>query len=288
MKSLSLLFSLFLALSATGQKKTGDFHLDKQYTIGPTGTVKLKSSDADVLITGSIVQKNAHVKIDRVVTTKGMTIGEEEFAIDVSEENGDLEIRERSNSRSVGVVGYHEEKYTILIEVPEGTSLLVRGDDGDYTIRNINGSISLDLDDADVILSQCSGSKFEFRMDDGDIKMDEAKGSIEITGDDSDIEIKNAHFTSLNATVDDGDLVIETSLADNGEYLIDAQDGLIYFIVTKGGGKFDVRHDDGRISTEGNFSTEEKTDNRTKLSVGSGSAKVSIRADDARVRLIQK
>ncbi len=287
MKSVIFILSFFFTTSLIGQTKTGDFHLDKEYTIGPAGTIKLRSSEAYVLIKGS-TRKNAHVKIDRIVTTKGMTFGEEEFNVDVIAENGDIEINEHSHSKSVAFVGYHDEKYTILIEVPESMNLFVRGDDGDYLITNIDGAISLDLDDADIELSQCSGSKFEFRMDDGDIKMDEGKGSIQITGDDSDIEIKNGHFTFLNAKLDDGDLIIETSLDDNGEYSIEAQDGLIYFVVTQGGGKFDIRHDDGRISTQGDFSTLEKSENRSSLSLGSGTAKVNIRADDARLSLIKK
>ena len=287
MKSIIFIFCSFSSFLLLGQTNTGDFHLDKEYTIGPVGAVKLRSSDAYVLITGS-TRKNAHVKIDRIVNTKGMTLGEEEFNVDVIAENGDIEINEHSHSKSVAFVGYHDEKYTILIEVPESTNLFVKGDDGDYLITNVDGAISLDLDDADIELSQCSGTKFEFRMDDGDIKMDEGKGSIQITGDDSDIEIKNGKFTSLNAKLDDGDMIIETSLADNGEYFIDAQDGLVYFVVTKGGGKFDIHHEDGRISTEGDFSTLEKSDNRTSLALANGTAKISIRADDARVRLIKK
>ena len=285
MKSIIFIFCLFSAFSLLGQTKTGDFHLDKEYTIGPAGTVKLRSSDAYVLITGS-TRKNAHVKIDRIVTTKGMTFGEEEFNVDVIAENGDIEINEHSHSKSVAFVGYHDEKYTILIEVPESMGLFVRGDDGDYLITNIDGAISLDLDDADVEFSQCSGTKFEFRMDDGDIKMDEGKGSIQITGDVSMIKSPSSIFAFRK--VKWPFLIIETSLEDNGEYSIDAQDGLIFFVVTKGGGKFDIHHGDGRISTAGDFSTLEKSDNRTSLSLGNGTAKVNIRADDARLSLIKK
>lgn len=263
MKCSIFIFCSLLTFSAVSQSKTGDFHLDKEYGIGPDCTVKLKSSDADVFITGTH-RKNAYVKIDRVITTKGLTFGgEEEFEVEVIQENGNIEIRERSNSRTVAMIGFHEEKYTIIIEVPESSGLTVTGDDGEYFITNIDGAMFLDLDDAEVSLVRCSGTKFEFRMDDGDIRMDEGKGKIQITGDDSDIEIKNADFTSFNAKVDDGDLIVETSLADNGEYYIDAQDGLVFFVVTKGGGKFDIRHDDGRISTEGDFNTVEKSDNQT-------------------------
>lgn len=287
MKSLISIFCLLFAYSVSAQTKVGDFHIDKEYKISPTGLIKLNSSDAKVTITGS-TRSGAHVKIDREVTTKGLTFGHEEFAVDVSEENGNLNIRERSNSMTIGVVGYHYEKYTITIEAPEGTSLQVKGDDGDYWIRNIDGSISLSLDDADVELSGCSGDNFEFRLDDGDIVMDEGKGRLDIDADDADVKIQHARFTSIRAEIDDGDLVIETSLADTGDYRIRSQDGLVALTITQGGGQFDIRHDDTRMITEGNFQEIERSDNHTSLTLATGSAKVDIRADDGRVRLTKK
>jgi len=94
--------------------KIGDFHLDKEYKIESTGTLYLDASDAKVFITGS-KRTTAHVKIDREVTSKGMTFGEREFRVDVTEQNGNLTIREESKGSTVGVVGYYNEKYTINI-----------------------------------------------------------------------------------------------------------------------------------------------------------------------------
>ena len=288
MKSILAVLVVLSAIQASAQQVDGEFHLDKEYTISPTGKIDLNTSDAKVYITGTS-RKTAHVKIDHVVTTKGFTFGGNgEFAVDISEENGDLEIKERSDYVSVNMVGYQYESYTIKIEAPEGSSLKIKGDDGSYTITNINGAISMQVDDADVNLAQCSGDKFRFRIDDGDLTMDEGRGSFELEGDDSDINIKNANFTFVEARVDDGEMIIETSLSDKGEYRIEAQDGKVSFAVTKGGGKFDVLHDDGRVITEGNFTIEEESEDRTRLILANGSAKVNIRTDDSRVRLIKR
>lgn len=287
MKSILSVLCFIMAFSAFGQNKEGNFHLDQEYKVSPTGTIKLNSSDGKFYVAGSN-RTGIHVKIDREVITKGLTFGHEEFSVDVTENNGDLEIRERSNHVSVGMIGYRSEKYAIHIEAPEGMSLLVKGDDGDYWIRNINGVISLDVDDGDIELTQCSGNKFDFRLDDGEIVMDEGSGTLDIDADDADVEIKNATFTTVHANVDDGDLIIETSLADDGTYFIDAQDGLVSLAVIKGGGQFDVRHDDARVITEGDFKITEDSEDRTRLTLASGAAKVDIRADDARVRLIRR
>ncbi len=287
MKSLLSALLLVVSMVASGQTKDGIYKLDQDYKMSPNGTLKLTCSDAKVTVTGSS-RGNAHVHVYRQVTTRGVVFGQEEFNIDVLENDGDLTVREHSNSTVVGMIGYHYEKYEITIDLPEGASLQVRGDDGDYRIRNVNGRIAMDIDDGDVDLMGCSGDDFRFQLDDGDIVMDRGRGRLDIDADDADVKITGGQFTSIIADMDDGDLEIETSLANNGEYLINTQDGMVAMTITQGGGTFDVRHDDARLITEGNFEKVERSESRTKLTLASGTAHVDIRSDDARVRLIRR
>jgi Putative adhesin len=204
MKSLAAFFLALTGFSAFAQSmKSGDYNLDQEYKLDAKGTIYLNSSDAKVFITGS-ARPTAHVKIERQVTTKGWVFGEEEFRVDVTEQNGNLSIRERSNSSGVGIVGYHYEKYVITIEAPEGASLVIKGDDGDYFIKTVHGAVDLDLDDADVELTGCLGSDFKVRLDDGDLRMDAGKGILEVDADDADVIIKNASFEKIMANLDDG------------------------------------------------------------------------------------
>ena len=282
MKTTLLSLSLTLVSVAASAQ---DFHLDKNYSVNATGTIDLGTSDARVFITGS-KRANVHVKIDREVTAQGIVFGgDQEFRVEVVEESGNLRLREKKTGTSISVVGAYNEKYRIEIEAPEGMSLVIRGDDGDYYIKNVNGSMDMSLDDADVELSECKGDKFRFRLDDGDLKMDQGKGSLDIDGDDSDVAIYNAKFNSINADVDDGDLRIETSLDNNGQYFFESQDGLIALTVMSGGGEFEIRHDDGDISTQGEFNVITKGEKTTRLSLPKGSAKINMRADDANIRL---
>ena len=287
MKTFLSVFLMLISATAFGQTKDGIYQMDKYYAMTPRGTVKLNVSDAKVYITGSS-RLDAHVKIYHQVTTRGVVFGQQEFSVDVFEDDGNLVIREHSNSTTVGMIGYHYEKYEVTLEIPEGASLLVKGDDGDYRVRNVNGSIDMDIDDADVELMGCRGDNFRFRLDDGDIVMDGGKGKLDIDADDADVSITSAQFTAIIADVDDGDLKIETSLADNGDYMISAQDGLVAITITGGGGQFDIRHDDGRVITEGDFRQVDRSDTRTTLVLASGNAKVGIRTDDARVRLVRR
>lgn len=285
MKTLSTLLLAAIATTATAQsEKFGNYNLDKEFKVGATGTIRLNASDAKVTITGS-ARSTAHVKIDREVNVKGWTFGEQEFRIDISEEGDNLSIREYKRGSVSGIVGYHSEKYTINIEVPEGVSLEIDGDDGDYFIKSVNGAIELDVDDADVDLIGCKGNFFSVKLDDGDLRMDMGRGELEVDADDADIEIKNANFEKITAEMDDGDFVVETTLAENGNYFVSAQDGLVAMKVLGGGGKFEIRHDDASINAGDGFEFVERSESRTRVATATGSARVEIRADDARVRL---
>lgn len=285
MKNIVFTMITLLFVSALFAQDNGGFHLDQDYLVGATGTIDLRSSDAKVFITGS-ARTNAHIKIDRKVITKGWAWGQGNyFRVDVTETNGNLLIHEKDGGSHIAIVGYYHEEYKIEIEVPDGVSLKVRGDDGDYYIKNINGRVELNLDDADAELVDCGGSDFEFRLDDGDIRMNSGRGKLEVSGDDADIEIYKGHFSSIHAKLDDGDFIVETSLDNNGTYMIESQDGTIAMNITSGGGEFNIRHDDARITSEGNFRTLEKGERETRLVLDKGTAKVDLRADDARVKL---
>ncbi|MEJ0030548.1 MAG: DUF4097 family beta strand repeat-containing protein [Bacteroidota bacterium] len=278
---------LITGISFAQTTKTGNYHIDEKHKISEKGTIRLTCSDAKVFITGSD-RTDVNIKIDREVETRGFSFGTEEFTVDIDENDGNVTIRERSMSAHTGIVGYYNERYTIKIDAPKGVSLVINGDDGDYLIDHINGTVDADLDDADIELIACNGDDFRFRLDDGDVKMDQGKGSLEIDGDDSNITIKNANFSRISAEMDDGDFIVETSLADNGDYYINTQDGRVSFTVTSGGGRFDIRHDDASIRTDASFNSIEESDDRSRFTLATGNAKVDIRADDASVRLAKR
>ncbi len=287
MKTLVAAALLVLSTAAFAQTtKSGNFHIDQDYKIAPSGTLTIRCSDAKVYVTGSD-RASAHVKIDYEVETKGMTFGTQEFGVDIDDSNGNLTLRERKHG-NIGIVGYMNEKYVIEIQVPKGVNLVIAGDDGNFEITTINGYIDIDLDDANIVLTGCEGSDFRFRLDDGDVKMDQGKGTFSVDADDSDIEVRNAKFSKISAEVDDGDFIVETSLVDNGDYYIRTQDGRVSMTVTAGGGRFDIRHDDTSVRANASFSVVEESEDRSRYTLSNGNAKVDIRADDGSIRLSTK
>jgi hypothetical protein len=280
-----ILLPLFILSTVFGySQNNGNYHLDKEFALNETGMITLNCGDAKVVISGS-KRKTARIKIDHVIVTKGLAFGSKEFSMEIKQDNGNLALNEHSRSK-VGVIGYFSEKYTILLEVPAAVSLTIHGDDGNYQLKNIGGSIAMNLDDADTELTGCYGSRFSFKVGDGNVRIDQGKGMLEIDGDDSDISVKHGAFTEIYASVDDGKLELETSLSESGTYSMRAQDGSVSLNVLNGGGNFTVHHDDGRVTTEGNFKIVEKSDDETRFTLSDGKARVDIRVDDGRVSLV--
>ncbi|MDX1628623.1 MAG: DUF4097 family beta strand repeat-containing protein [Fulvivirga sp.] len=281
MKTFTTALMICLASIALAQH---EFKLDKTYDIGNSGTIYMKTDDADMTITGTD-RTNVHVKVYWKLTTRGLTWGEKSFEVEVTERGGDLYLDEVHRGGSIGVIGYSREEYIIDIEAPKGVNLDIEGDDDDYIIGDINGAISLNIDDGDAMLKNCRGERFSFDVDDGDIEMDQGRGELIVDMDDGDIEIRRAAFEQIRATIDDGDLIIETTLGDNSRYTIKGDDADIVLNIIAGGGAFHIEHEDSRLYTSGNFQTLEKDDGFTKLQLGAGRASINMRVDDASIRI---
>jgi len=264
-----------------------EYKLDKTYKISPTGTIELHSDDANVQITGTD-RSDVHVKVFYRIETHGITFGERDFEMVVTENDGDLLLRERSEGSTGVMFGSVSEEYEITIYAPVGVSIKLRGDDDDYKIYSVNGAISITADDSDVDIRDCKGNHFEFDLDDGDLEMDGGSGFLYLRSDDGDFIVRNGNFSEVNASLDDGDLLLETSLSDNGNYTFKIDDGSIDFRVTNGGGDFDISHDDGRVTAGDEFQVLEQDENNTLLRLSNGTAKLRFRTNDGRIRLSKR
>lgn len=285
MKKLSLIITvLMITQYSFAQDKQNEFHIDQSYPIEAGGTIYLNAHDADVTIIGED-RKDVYVKIDYFVKTKGIEWGSREFSVDVSSRGGDLHIDEYKRSSTAVMMGYMSTEYKIEILAPKGITLDINGDDDDYSITSINGEISINADDADVNLKDCSGERFFFDIDDGDIFMDQGRGQLTARMDDGDIEIINANFESIDYRGDDGDVAIETSIGPNAIFKFSGDDSTFDIVVSRGGGTFTISHDGGYIDYDNNFRLMDKEKDRTVLSLTGGRSKIIISGDDIRVNL---
>ena len=279
-----ILISVLLTTNLFAQ--TDEYHLDEVYPIDAGGTINLVSDDADVWITGSD-RDDVRIIVDYRLTVKGLSIGQsDEFEMIVEQRNGDLYIREKP--RDIGVsfmIGESEEDYTIEIQVPHDVHLDIDGDDGEYEIVSIDGSLRADVDDSEFRIADCNGGDFDFSMDDGRLEMDGGNGRLRIEADDGDVRIDGGAFTDISAESDDSDIEITTSLYDNGNYRFEMDDGDLTLNITGGGGEFNIDHDNADVHTTRHFEEMRDDEDLAIYRLMGGNARVKIESDDGDINL---
>ena len=283
MKKVTLILAASLLSFYTYAQKQSEFHVNEAYPLSNTGTIYLSTDDAKVTIIGEN-RKDVAVKIDYYLSTKGLEWGTREFTVDIESSGGDLHIVEHKTSNST-IMGSVSREYKVVIKAPINSNWDIDGDDDDYNLTSINGDISINADDADVIMKNCQGNKFYFDLDDGDISMDQGKGELTARIDDGDIEITNANFETIDYRGDDGDISLETSISPNAMFKFSGDDATFDLVFTNGGGTFTIKHDNGNIDYDNNFQMMDKEQNRMTLSLTGGRGKVIISGDDIRVNL---
>jgi hypothetical protein len=274
----------FLYLPAIAMAQGNEYKLDEVYKIKDNGKIELYTDDADIQITGTD-RSDVRVKVYYRLDTRGFAFGNKEFELDISESGGDLIIRENSYGSTGVFFGTVTEQYEITIYAPKGVSLVLKGDDDDYRIRGIDGSIAINSDDADIVITECNGNHFEFDIDDGDLEMDGGSGFLYVRSDDGDLIFRNSKFSEVSAILDDADMLLETSLTDGGDYTFKVDDGDLDMRILDGGGEFDITFDDGRIIATDEFKIVERDEHAQLLRLSDGNARIRMHANDGRVSL---
>jgi len=261
-----------------------DYDLDQTYDLPENGTIELRSNDADVTITGSD-RDQVRLVVRKRVSSVGISKGESTFKIDVETKGDRLIISEKRQSNKI-TWGYRTEKeYTITLEVPEGVSLELIGDDDDYLVTHIRGQIKLVAEDGDARFEDCTGNDFDFTLDDGELYLQSGAGKLSFRGQDGGIIVEEGDFQEVYISMDDGDIDLTTALDSRGTYELVNEDGQVELNITRGGGEFTIRRDDGRLRADGNFRVLEDDEHYSVYRLPGGDAKVNIKADDASIVL---
>lgn len=262
-----------------------EYNLDETYSIQQNATIHLNSDDAEVLIKGTD-RSDVHLVVYRRVDVDGWNVNTDgSFEVEVESRGGDLYIREDDNEKFQFTVGSIDEEYRITIEAPRDVALKLEGDDDSYFISDINLGVRLTADDSKIELQGVKGEEFDFDIDDGSVRMEGGQGSLKLNMDDGEFIVKNGKFTEISADYDDGEIDVITTLANNGSYNFDMDDGELEFSSAGGGGEFDITYDNRDIHVGSNFKEVSSEEGRSVYRLSGGEARIDIDTDDGEVEL---
>jgi Toastrack DUF4097 len=265
--------------------KTHRYDLEETYTIAKDGTLFLNTDDAEVTIIGED-RDDVLVEIHHEWHISGVsTRGGDDFEIVVTEENGNLRIREADTGGITIMMGSIHEEYTVDIKAPSSVNLRIRGDDDDYRIRRFSGEVRLDFEDGNAQLLDMSGSKFEIGIEDGDLELEGGTGMLDLYIEDGSATVEDGSFSEISSRVEDGDITIFTTLADGGDYRMRAEDGSVELGVTGGGGEFRLLFEDGGTRVGRDFDLVDEDDDYEEYTLEGGTASVRMEVEDGRITL---
>ncbi|MDP8288408.1 MAG: hypothetical protein RAP03_17170, partial [Candidatus Electryonea clarkiae] len=164
-------FVVFIAIGSV-QSKPYTYKLDGVYSISPDGILSLISEDAEIVIKGSD-RTDVHIVVRKEYNISGLFVAHENepFEMDIEEDDGNIIMREVGGIfNTVGIMTIMREEYEISIDIPTGVSLKLRGEDDNYLIENVNGNISLRIEDGRARLKQCNGEQFNIEIEDGNVE----------------------------------------------------------------------------------------------------------------------
>jgi len=283
--SFSLFVTAYLFFSTVEVRAQKDFSLDESYDLGKNGSIHLKTNGANVRILPTGGEKTMVKSIYRI-DTKGLKIGSKEpVEMDAHVSGDSLIITEKEQKGTRIVLGSKSVEYNITIETPAQTSLILRGEGNSYFVRELNGEINIKGKDTQIDLQKCSGENFVFDLDDSTLDMDQGNGSLTLKMNKGVARLKDINFEVMGVNVDKGEVNMYSFLPDNGNYVMDIDDGKLLFHIIDGGGTFTITHNDLRILSNGEFTVPLNSKNETIYKREGGSAQISIDADKSRIKL---
>lgn len=276
---------LFIVFAFQTHAQDYEYNLDETYAINKNGTIHLNSDDAEVSITGTD-RSDVHLVVSYKLDVDGWEIKSgDKFKMEVEHKNGNLHILEAESEQNRILVGNVQEEYRITIEAPRDVALNIKGDDGSYDISDLNKGIIVNTDDSEININNVKGNEFVFDIDDGSIEMDEGRGKLELHLDDGDFRVRKGNFTDIDAEFDDSEVEVTTTLADDGMYDFEMDDGDLRLNITGGGGEFDIHHEDTDISASNSFEEVSTDDDRSIYRLSGGKARIDIDSDDGDIDL---
>lgn len=300
MKYLIILLALTYTMTLSGQEI---FEYNETHKIGNGQTLHLSSNDASVNIKGTS-QNNATIEIYREAT--GNMTKKEDFRFDIEEKNGDLFVTEIRKQANVNFMGYlNIKQYTIDIILPHNVKLELEGDDDNYNIANIDGSIEITYEDGNVNIENSKTPSIIIKGDDGNLSISNLKGDFKTTIQDGNLTMNDCDIDNFNVRIDDGN--IKLNACSTGHTDIQTEDGNIYLDVVKGDlsvtlddGNFvahdvvsqniDIKGYDGDISlglhmqNNGNYKIQ-MDDGDVDVELLSGGGVIKVKCDDGDVKL---
>jgi DUF4097 and DUF4098 domain-containing protein YvlB len=231
--------------SFTRSKYPTEKEIDREFSIGPGGTLEIDVDDMDIYIKES---KNDRCRVEVFLAgpdrERALEYFEEKLRVAVRAEGNTLLLESneahfhtpwswnRYNRVRVWAIVSVPRKFDANVYTEDGDLRInaldgvvkVRSEDGDLELRELRGpSVDVETCDGDIIAGTFDADEITVRTSDGDIVAKRFRGDrLALKSSDGDIRIKRADAGDIRIDTSDGDIEIGASGSDLS---IDCSDG---------------------------------------------------------------
>jgi hypothetical protein len=329
-KSESLFFSIFLI--ATG------FHCvhahipeeitkieERTFDFSPGGKIQVLS-DAGFIRVESWEKNEVYLRYTKRVWDSSQRNAErrmEDLQVEINDQPGQLSIRQVpgfeendfhffdlfdpdrwSHSR-------HASRIEFELKVPRQCNLVLESDEGDITVRQIEGEVKADSDEGNIALENLSHGEVTADTDEGEIdcrnlQLDDYRLQLssdegvlrasEVTAravwaetDEGDIVLSRLNTGGGKFNTDEGDIEVDAARFDEGTWSITTDEGDVeLFIPANAEAEISLESDDGDIRSDFNLervSGDDDQSERRSGRLGEGRARLEIYTDEGDISL---
>jgi hypothetical protein len=263
---------------------------EQQFSMGPETILTVRAFSGSVKVRAGDEGR---------VSVRGRGSDDEEQAFSATQDGNLVAIRAENADGD-------EQDVDLDIVVPRGCGVHVSTTDGDIVIDSTGGTASAETEDGMIRITGVEGG-LTIKSADGDVLVRDASGECSVTADDGTVKLQSIQGTlvallgdgelqvwesalsSVTARVDDGSVRIETTLSDDGRYVITTQDGDVLLRGRGGsGGTIHLQSAEGEmhLQADGDIETLERTRDHWHARFGDGRATILLDSREGDVRLV--
>jgi DUF4097 and DUF4098 domain-containing protein YvlB len=192
---------------AQDDRQDAEIMLERSFEVAAGGALRVDVNDGDVAVT---THGGSGVEVEIWATGRDMDWAREVYermnfsvtassgVVTITAEDARISRNEWGRNRGVGI--------GVRVSIPERFNLDIETSDGDVSIEDVQGSVSLNSSDGDITLMDVVGPELRVRTSDGDVRVGNTRTEVlDVRSSDGDITVAGA-IGSVQLKTSDGDI----------------------------------------------------------------------------------
>ncbi len=185
-----------------------------RYTAAPGATLNVVGDSGSIAV---------HPSSGRQVVIVA-TLHSDKTEVDSSQKGNRIEVQ----TRFAGKPEASDAKVDYDIQVPADIMLSIRADEGPVRIEKLRGEVTVEADDGDIGISDCSGARIHVRSVKGPVTLSRlSNATVDVTNVGGDVHLDSVSGRKVTINTTKGNIRYAGDFGGGGDYLLNTHSGAI-------------------------------------------------------------